>query len=228
MCHPRVQRTYRSWKHLVVLPPTWPSWSLARKPLSSHPNTGHCPEIHVTLTEDFGAVSLPSHSWTEPLVENMLHDARTGLTKAVVIGPGRAVLFYGRHSMGEGLTMDEARDTTFLLTGAGMLLRKSAYLATDPMTIQEGRQGIAQTVTDCQVKARGARTSLCKPTGPTTLQVFPPRGSPMKDASGDGCSNHQPSPCQPPRGQECNRCQRPKASITLVLLTFPRSLVQEQ
>ena len=37
----------------------------------------------------------------------MLHDARTRLTKAVVIGPGRAVLFYGRHLMGEGLTMDE-------------------------------------------------------------------------------------------------------------------------
>ena len=45
-----------------------------------------------------------------PLVEDMLHDIRTGLTEAVVIGPGRAVLFYGRHSLGEGLTVDEARD----------------------------------------------------------------------------------------------------------------------
>ena len=41
-----------------------------------------------------------------------------GLTEAVVIGPGRAVLFYGRHSMGEGLTLDEARDAAFLLTGS--------------------------------------------------------------------------------------------------------------
>ena len=54
-----------------------------------------------------------------PLVEDMLHDIRTGLTKAVVTGPGRAVLFYGRCSMGEYLTADEARDATFLLTGAG-------------------------------------------------------------------------------------------------------------
>ena len=74
----------------------------------------------------------------------MLHDARTRLTEAVVIGPGRGVLFYGRHSMGEGLTMDEARDATFLLTGAGTWVGKSAYLATDPMTIQEGRRVIAQ------------------------------------------------------------------------------------
>ena len=39
--------------------------------------------------------------------------------EAVVIGPGRAILFYGRRSMGEGLKVDEARDAAFLLTGAG-------------------------------------------------------------------------------------------------------------
>ena len=83
-----------------------PSWSLARRPPSSHPNTRYCLEIHVTLTEELGAVPLPSHFWMAPLVEDMLHNARTSLTKAVVIGPGRAVLFYGRHSLGEGLTID--------------------------------------------------------------------------------------------------------------------------
>ena len=92
----------------------------------------------MTLTEELGAVPPPSHSWMAPLMEDMLHDIRTRLTKAVVTGPGRAVLFYGRHSMGEGLTADEARDATFLLTGAGMWVGKSAYLATDSMTIQEG------------------------------------------------------------------------------------------
>ena len=90
-----------------------------------------------------------------PLVEDMLHDVRTGLTEAVVTGPGRAVLFYGRHSLGEGLTMDEAKDAAFLLTGAGMWVGKPAYLATNPMTIQEGRWAIAQAITACQVKSRG-------------------------------------------------------------------------
>ena len=56
----------------------------------------------------------PTLSFLE--VEDMLHEARTGLTKAVVISPGRAVLFYERHSMGEGLRAEEARDATFLLT----------------------------------------------------------------------------------------------------------------
>ena len=35
-----------------------PSWSLARRPPSSHPNTRHCLEIHVTLTEKLGAPTL--------------------------------------------------------------------------------------------------------------------------------------------------------------------------
>ena len=42
----------------------------------------------------------------------------------------------------------------------------------------------------------------------------PPRSSPPKDASGDGGSNHPPSPHQPFRGLECNRHwrdQRPQS-----------------
>ena len=35
-----------------------PSWSPAVRPPSSHPNTRHCLEIQVTLTEELGAVSL--------------------------------------------------------------------------------------------------------------------------------------------------------------------------
>ena len=78
----------------------------------------------MTLTEELGAIPPPSHSWMAPLVEDMLHEARTRLTKAVVTGPGRAVLFYGRCSLGEGLRADEARDATFLFTGAGTWVGK--------------------------------------------------------------------------------------------------------
>ena len=72
-----------------------PSWSPAWRLLSSCPTMKYCLEIHVTLTEELGAVPPPSHSWMAPIVEDMLHDARTGLTKAMVTGPGRAVLFNG-------------------------------------------------------------------------------------------------------------------------------------
>ena len=50
--------------------------------------------------------------------------------------------------MGEGLTVDEARDATFLLTGAGKWVGKLAYLTADPMTIQDGKGAIAQAILD--------------------------------------------------------------------------------
>ena len=102
-----------------------------------------------------GGSAPTSHSWTSPLMEDMLHDVRTGLTEAVVIGSGRAVLFYGKHPMGEGLTTDEAKDTAFLLTGAGMWVGKLAYITADPMKIQEGKWATTQAIMDCPVKARG-------------------------------------------------------------------------
>ena len=114
-----------------------PSLSPARRLPSSHPNIRHCLEIHVTLMEELGAVPPPSLSWMAPLVEDMLCDVRISLTEVVVTGPGRAVLFYGRYSLGEGLTTDTARHATFLLTGACTWAGKLAYLAADPMTIQE-------------------------------------------------------------------------------------------
>ena len=95
----------------------------------------YCLEIQVTLTEELGDMPTPSHSWMPPLVEDMLQEARVGLTEAVVTSPGRVILFYGRHSMGEGLRADEAGDATFLITGTGMWVGKLAYLTANPMTI---------------------------------------------------------------------------------------------
>ena len=69
-------------------------------------------------------------------------------TKAVVTGPDRAVLSYGRHSMEESLTADETRDAAFLLTRSGTWVGKLAYLAADPMTIEEGGRAIAHTITN--------------------------------------------------------------------------------
>ena len=92
----------------------------------------------MTLTKETGVVPPPSHTWAMPLVEDILCYAKTGLTEAVVTGPGRTVLFYRRHSLGEGLSQDESRDAAFVLTGVGTWVGKPAYLTTDPLTIQEG------------------------------------------------------------------------------------------
>ena len=187
-----------SHTHLLSLSP-------AQRPPSSHPNMKYCLEIRVTLTEELGAIPPPSHSWMASLVEDMLHEARTGLTKAVVIGPGRAVLFYGRHSMGEGLRADKARNATFLLTGAGMWVGKSAYLTTDPMTIHEGRRAIAQAISDNGVKVRGPRHPRVNLPAHQPFCFNPLRNSPPKDMPRDDGSNYPPSPHRPSRGCECNR-----------------------
>ena len=138
-------------------PSSSPSWSPARGLLPNHPNTRYCLGIHVTLSEETGAIPPLSHAWTAPLVEDMLCYARTGLTEAMVMGPGRTVLFYGRCSLREGLSPDESRDATFVLTGAGTWVGKPAYLAAGPLTIQEGWWEIAQAVTKCWIKVRGPR-----------------------------------------------------------------------
>ena len=134
-----------------------------------------------------------------------LDGARTSLTKAVVRGPGRAILFYGRCSLGEGQTLDEARDATFLLTGVGTWVEKPVYLATDPMTIQEGQQVIVQAVTDHQVKLRGLGHPCVNLPTQQPFRFDHPRDSPGKDTPGDVSSNHHPSPHQPSRGWDCNR-----------------------
>ena len=150
--------------------------------------------------------STPTLSFLDgPLMEDMLHDARTGLTKAVVTGPGRAFLFYGRCSMGEDLTTDEARAAAFLLTGAGTWVGKLAYLVSDPMTIQEGRKAIAQAVSDWWVKVRGPGCPHVNLLAQHPFWFDPPRSSPPKDVSGNGGSDNQQSPHWPSRGWECNR-----------------------
>ena len=188
---------------------SFPTCSLSSSPaqglLSGHPNTKYCLEIRVTLTEEGGAIPQPSHSWMAPLVEDMLCEARIGLTKAVVIGPGRAVLFYGRHSMGEGLRVDEARDDTFLLTGAGTWVGKLAYLTADPMTIHECRRAIAQAISDKRVKARGPRHPHVNLLAHQPFCFQPLRNSPPKDMPRDDSSDYPPSPHRPSRGCECNR-----------------------
>ena len=136
-------------------PPNSPTWSPVQRPPMGHLNTNYCLSIQVTLTDELGDVPPPLHTWMAPVVEDMLQEIRAGLMKAVIIGPGRAILFYGRCSMGEGLKVDEARDATFLLTGAGMWVGKSAYLTANPMMLQEGKRAIACAVSDQGVKVRG-------------------------------------------------------------------------
>ena len=73
------------------------------------------------------------------------------------------------------------------------------------MTIQEGQWGIAQAVTDCQVKARGQVHPYVNPPTQQPFRFDHARDSPRKDTPRDASSNCQPSPHWPLRGQDYNR-----------------------
>ena len=148
----------------------------------------------MTLTDELGDVPPPSHSWMALLAEDMLQEARAGLTETVVTSPGRAILFYERHLMGEGLKADEARDAALLLTGAGTWVGKSAYLTADPMTIQEGKRAIAQAVLDNRVKVRGPGHPHVNLLAQQPFKFNTQRTSPPKDMARDYSSDDQQTP----------------------------------
>ena len=99
----------------------------------------------------------------------MLWDGKSGLTETVVMGPGQAILFYGRQSLGEGLSMDKVCDAIFMLTGAISWVGKQVWLNTNAITLQEGQQLITQTITKWCVEARRPG---CPHTYPHALPSF--------------------------------------------------------
>ena len=185
----------------------------------------YCLEIQVALIEELGAVPPPSHSWMAPLVEDILQEARTGLTKAVVIGPGRAVLLYGRCSMGEGLKVEKARDAAFLLMGTGTWVGKATYLTANLMTIQEGKGAITQPVSDNRVKVRGPGCPRANPLAQQPFQFNAHRAFPLKDVSGDCSSDYPQTPYHSSRGQECIGEGETKGPKPLGFLHLPQTMV---
>ena len=186
-------------------PHSLPAWSPVQRLPTGCLGTNYCLSIQVTLTDGLGDVPLPSHAWTTPVVGGVLQETRAGLTEAVVIGPGKAILFYRRCSLGEGLKVDEARDAAFLLTGAGTWVGTWAYLNTDPMMLQVGKRAIAHAISDHRVKARG----------PGHPQVNLPAQQPFRFNTtraflpGDQSAHEVPedrwTPQWPSHGQGCNR-----------------------
>ena len=124
--------------------------------------------------------------------------------QASQMGPSRAVLFYGRQSLGEGLSLAKSRDAAFMLTGVGTWVGKQAYLATDPLTIQEGQQEINQAITNFQIKVRGPGHPHLNPLTPQPFRFDHPGDSPQKDIPRGAYSDHQLSPHWPLRSKNCN------------------------
>ena len=106
------------------------------------------------------------------------------------------------------MSTGKSRDTAFILTGAGTWVGKPAYLATDPFTIQEDWQEIAQAITKCQIKAKGPEHPCVNLSTPQLFRFDHLGDSPQKDTPRDANSDHQLLPHQPPRSWNCNQHKR--------------------
>ena len=185
-----------------------PMWSPVQRLPAGRFNTNYCLSIQVTLTNELGDVPPPMHSWTTPVIEDMLWETRARLTEAVVVGPGKAILFYGRCSLGEGLKADEARDAAFLLTGAGTWVGKSAYLTANPMTLQEGKRAITHAVSDHGVKARGPGHPRVNLPAQLPFRFTTSRASLPRDQSMHEVPDDRQTQQWPPRSHGHNRQRR--------------------
>ena len=103
----------------------------------------------------WGMTPWPPHPWQAPVVEDMVQDSKSGLTEALVTGPGQAILFYGWWSLGEGLSLGKVRDASFTLSGAIWWVGKQSLLSTNPLSLGEGWQLTAQAITKRHIKPRG-------------------------------------------------------------------------
>ena len=110
--------------------------------------------------------------------------------------------------MGEGLKADEARDTTFLLTGAGTWVGKLAYLTANPMTLQEDRRAIAQAILDHRVKSRGPGHPQVNLPAQQPFRFNTSRASPPGDQSAHKVPKDRQTPRQPFHGRGHNRRRR--------------------
>ena len=117
------------------VPSCSPSESLMRRLVPDCTETPYCLEIQVISTEDGGATTPSPHAWQVSMMEDMLHDGKSGLTEAIVMGPGWAILFYGRQLLGEGLSLGKAQDAMFMLSGAISWAGKQAELNANALSL---------------------------------------------------------------------------------------------
>ena len=55
-------------------PHNLPTWSPVQRLPTGHLNTNYCLSIQVILTDELGEVPPPLHSWTTPVIEDMLRE----------------------------------------------------------------------------------------------------------------------------------------------------------
>ena len=113
--------------------------------------------VTVMLGDGGGNQPPPSHAWGGCLITDKFQEAwpEYQITKAVVLSPGEAILFFSKCSRNEGLPYYRARNVDFGLGGPFSWAGRPTQIEVSRKTVQEGCCAIIKVVVEKKMKARG-------------------------------------------------------------------------
>ena len=111
--------------------------------------------MRVTLGKGRGDKPPPSHVWSGLLIADILQETcpKDWIMEAVVLSPGEAILYFGRHLHQEGFLYRNAKDIELSLRGTVNWAGKAAQVEATVNTVQEGHGTVAYAITEKNTKA---------------------------------------------------------------------------
>ena len=109
----------------------------------------------MTLGEGRGDQPPLHHVWTGSIIADIFQEGlEERITKAMILAPEEAILFFGRQSLKEGLPHGRARGVAFYVAGPVIWAGRQAQVRITINTVQVGHQAIADAVVEKGMKAR--------------------------------------------------------------------------
>ena len=101
----------------------------------------YCIRMEVQL-EGCAGGPLPTYSWNDAVVADMVHHIVPKLYEVCVVGPGSAYLFFGRQTINEGPEREETHQIGNFLTGSVTWVRHPASMLVSKYPLVKGRQAV--------------------------------------------------------------------------------------
>ena len=106
----------------------------------------YCLQLDVTMVQQPSRPPPPRPAWTVAIIKDMVSTDAPNIKDCVILGPGSAILFFGRHQEPrEGLYLHEAQELAEVMTKTTTWTGQPAHQMVFPITIAEGRRAISMS-----------------------------------------------------------------------------------
>ena len=106
----------------------------------------YCLQLDVTMVREPSRPPPPRPAWTVAIIKDMVLTDAPNIKDCVILGPGSAILFFGRHQEPrEGLYLHEAQELAEVMTKTTTWTGQPAHQMVFPITIAEGRHAISMS-----------------------------------------------------------------------------------